>query len=89
MGTKAVAIDSQHVMQLLQQARKQVDAGAAEVIVDFSPVRRLDTQALGALEELAGVAQQRSSKLVLRGVNVDVYKVLKLMKLARRFAFVS
>lgn len=89
MATKAVAIDSQQVTQLLQQARKQVDAGEAEVIVDFSPVRRLDAQALNALEELAGLAQQKSLKLVLRGVNVDVYKVLKLMKLAPRFQFLS
>jgi hypothetical protein len=28
-------------------------------------------------------------KVVLRGVNVGVYKVLKLVKLASRFSFVS
>jgi hypothetical protein len=38
---------------------------------------------------LARVADEKAVKVALRGVNVDVYKVLKLVKLTRRFSFVS
>jgi hypothetical protein len=38
---------------------------------------------------LAGAAHDRAAKVVLDGVNVDVYKVLKLMKLEQRFSFRS
>ena len=50
-------------------------------------MRRLDSAALRALEELADKADAKAVKLVLRGVNVDVYKVLKLVKLASRLSF--
>jgi len=41
------------------------------------------------MESLAGRADEKAVKVVLRGVNVDIYKVLKLMKLAPRFSFVA
>ena len=89
MATKAVAIDHEHVLQILQQARKQLERAEGELVLDFSAVRRIDAQALEAMESLAGAAQEKSVKLVLRGVSVDVYKVLKLMRLAPRFGFVN
>jgi anti-anti-sigma regulatory factor len=52
-------------------------------------VRRIDPSALRAIEEFAGTADDKGVKVVLCGVNVDVYKVLKLMRLAPRFSFVS
>ena len=42
-----------------------------------------------ALEQLAGLAAEKSVKVVLRAVNVDVYKVLKLLKLTGRFVFLD
>ena len=57
--------------------------------MDFSSVRRIDSNALVAMEELAGMADQKAVKVVLRGVNVDIYRVLKLMKLAPRFSFLN
>ena len=41
------------------------------------------------LEELASIADDKAVKLVLRGVNVDIYKVLKLVKLTSRFSFLT
>jgi len=38
---------------------------------------------------LAARAQEKSVRLVLRGVKVNVYKVLKLVKLAPRFSFLN
>jgi len=52
-------------------------------------VRRIDATALRALEEFARVADEKAVKVVLRGVSVDVYKVLKLVKLTRRFSFLN
>ena len=57
--------------------------------LDFSAVRRVDTAGLSALEELAAIAEGRGVKLALRGVNSEVYKVLKLAKLGPRFSFLS
>jgi hypothetical protein len=45
--------------------------------------------ALRALGEFAGVADDKSVKIVLRRVDVQVYKVLKLMKLAHRFSLLA
>jgi len=52
-------------------------------------VRRIDPSTLLALQAFAGTADKKAVKVVLRGVNIDVYKVLKLMKLTPRFSFVN
>ena len=39
------------------------------------------------METLADSADEKAVKVVLRGVNIDIYKVLKLAKLASRFSF--
>jgi ABC-type transporter Mla MlaB component len=53
------------------------------------PCSRIDAIALSAMAEFADIADSKGVKVVLRGVNVGVYKVLKLVKLASRFSFVS
>jgi anti-anti-sigma regulatory factor len=60
-----------------------------EVVLDFSSVPRLDTAAATAMENLADLAGPASVRIAIRSVNVDVYKVLKLLKLTQRFSFVS
>jgi len=82
-------VDEKGVVAALQEAGEKLDGSEGEVIVDFAPVQRIDLRALEAIEALASIADKKSVKVVLRGVNVDVYKVLKLMKLAPRFSFVS
>jgi anti-anti-sigma regulatory factor len=81
--------DGESVAHALQEAREKLDSTEGDLCLDFSSVRRIDTAALTALEELAGIADQKGVKVVLRGVNVDIYKVLKLMKLAPRFSFLT
>jgi anti-anti-sigma regulatory factor len=56
----------------------KLDGGAGEVILDLSSVRRIDARELRAFQNLAAQAAAKSVKLTLRGVNVDIYKVLKL-----------
>jgi anti-anti-sigma regulatory factor len=74
---------------MIQEAIEKVKSGESEVILDFSSVLRIDTNMVGALEELAGLADGKSVKVVLRAVNTDVYRVLKQLKLARQFTFVT
>ena len=91
MGTIAVMfkIDGEGVAPALQQAGEKLDKANGQMVLDFSTVRRVDPAALSAIAELAAVADARGVKLALRGVNIGVYKVLKLAKLAPRFSFLS
>ena len=68
---------------------RTLDSAEGDVVLDFSSVRRIDPSALRAMEELAGIADDKAVKVVLRGVNVDIYKVLKLVKLTSRFSFLT
>ena len=80
-------VDESRLMQSLQEADQKLDQADDEVILDFTSVRRIDAKALAELERLADRADAKAVKFGLRGVNVDIYKVLKLMKLAPRFWF--
>jgi len=71
------------------EAAEKVRNAAGEVILDLSSVPRLDAKAVAALEHLAELAEGRRIPVVLRAVNGDVYKVLKLLKLAGRFSFLN
>jgi anti-anti-sigma regulatory factor len=82
-------IDEERIVQALQEAGEKLGSIEGEVALDLSSVRRIDPSALRALEEFAGIADDKGVKVVLRGVNVGVYKVLKLVKLGSRFSFVS
>ncbi|MGA2114171.1 MAG: STAS domain-containing protein [Bryobacteraceae bacterium] len=70
-----------------REAVEKITGGQGEVVLDFSSVARIDSEAVGALERLAGLAADRSVRVVLRAVNGDIYKVLKLLKLTERFGF--
>ncbi len=82
-------IDEESVVQALQEAGERLDSVEGEVALDFSSVRRIDPISLSAMAEFAGMADDKGVKVVLRGVNVGVYKVLKLVKLTSRFSFLS
>lgn len=90
-----VAASLGEICAALQDAPDASGTGAretdiiGEIFIDFAAVRRLDADAVRALEALAAVAQEKQMKLVLRGVNVEVYRVLKLVKLAKRYSFVA
>jgi anti-anti-sigma regulatory factor len=82
-------IDGERVAPSLDEARGKLDGTAGEMVLDFSSVCRIDARALRAMEELAAAAESKGIKLVLRGASIDVYRVLKLMKLAPRFSFLN
>jgi anti-anti-sigma regulatory factor len=83
-----IRVDGRSAAHSLAEARSALpeDSGA-EVVLDMSSVKRVDPAAVNALTELADEAGQRELDVTLRGVVVDVYRVLKLTGLAARFRF--
>jgi ABC-type transporter Mla MlaB component len=82
-------IDEHKVTESLEQAAQLLDSALQELALDFSSVCRIDAGGLRTLEELAHKAEQKKVKVILRGVNVDLYKAFKLIKLANRLSFVN
>ena len=80
-------IDMERVVQSLQDAGRKLGDVEDELVLDFSSVLRVDPSALRAMAEFAAVADDNGVRIVLRGVSIDIYKVLKMVKLASRFAF--
>jgi anti-anti-sigma regulatory factor len=89
MIAERLEVDGERVVQTLQEAGERLDRADGEVVLDFSSVRRIAPSALREMEKLADIADDKAVKVVLRGVNIDIYKVLKLVKLAPRFSFLA
>ncbi len=79
--------DEQRLVQTLQEAMEKLDSIENEVILDFSSVRRIDSSVLRVMEDFVGTAEGKGIRIVLRSVSGDIYKVLKLVRLAPRFVF--
>jgi anti-anti-sigma regulatory factor len=86
---ESLTIDEKQVVSALEKAGESLDGQQRELILDFSAVHRIDSRGLRALEEFARKTEEKKVKVGLRGVNVDLYKTLKLVKLANRFSFVN
>ena len=86
-NTVWVKVEGNGVVQAFEEAREKLANDDAEVVVDFCSVYRIDSGALRALEDIADAGDGKGTKVVLSGVNIDIYKVLKLTKLAPRFVF--
>jgi anti-anti-sigma regulatory factor len=91
MTTNAVwlKIDPESLAQSFAEALAKLDGAEGELVLDFSAVRRIDSGAIAEMEKLAASAGDKAVKIALCGVHVDVYKVLKLVKLAERFTFLD
>ena len=90
MATTAVwtKIEEECAVGVLREALDKLDTKNGDVSLDFSPVQQIDAGIVRALEELANRADDKGVRVSLRGVKVEVYKVLKLVKLSSRFVFV-
>ena len=89
MTPVCLKIDAARAVEALQEVPDKLDGAGSEMTLDFSSVCRIDPPTLRALEELADAADKKAVTVSLRGVSVDIYKVLKLMKLSNRFSFQS
>jgi anti-anti-sigma regulatory factor len=84
-----LCIDGESVAPGLAEALEKIDSSGGELVLDFSSVRRIDSCALRVLEKLAGTADAKTVKVMLRGANVEIYKALKLAKLAPSISFAA
>ena len=87
MNTLCLASDGEQAVHALQDAIENLDSAGSELVLDFSSVNRIDAQTLAAMESLGSRAVDKGVKVVLRNVNVGVYKTLKLTNVAQRFSF--
>jgi anti-anti-sigma regulatory factor len=89
VNTAWLEVDGARLTPALQEALEKLDAAGGELILDFSGVQRVDPSALKAMENLAAAAGDKAVKVGLRGVNIGIYKAMKLAKLAPRFSFLT
>jgi len=82
-------VNGDNVAHALEDIGAKLSGSEGDVVMDFSSVRRIDPAAVRAFEDLATAADENAVKIILQGVNVDVYKVLKLARLTARFTFVN
>lgn len=85
----SLKVDEERMVATLQQVGANLENTVGDVIVDFSDVHRVNPAALDALAEFVDTADEKCVNVVLRGVSVDVYRVLKLARLAQRFSLVN
>lgn len=83
-NTLLLIIEQDRIVHVLREVSVNLDGAHGEAVLDFSSVHRINSDALRALEEFARVADEKAVKVVLRGVHIDVYKVLKHVKLTQR-----
>jgi anti-anti-sigma regulatory factor len=74
---------------LLKAAMERLDGGRDDVMLDLSEVTLLEPEALQAFEQLAEKAREKSAQILVHGVNIRVYKVLKTVRLADQFSFLN
>lgn len=82
-------IEEDRLGENLEEACDKLDTADGEVLLDFSSVRRIYPVGVKLLERFVTTAQQRSIKVAMRGVSIEVYKVLKLVDLTSRLRFVG
>jgi len=89
MTVVLLKIDEERIVQALQETVDKLDSVEDEVVLDFTSVRRIGSSALKGMEDFASMAENKGVRVVLCGVNVGIYKVLKLVNLSSRFFFAS
>jgi anti-anti-sigma regulatory factor len=87
--SSSFVIDGEHVAQQLNEICGKLATEGPEVLLDFFLAQTLDPAGIQALEELACAAGIENAKIVLRGMNIEMYKVLKLAGLSDNFTFVD
>ena len=82
-------VDSEQVAQSLQEAARKLESADRELVLDFSSVARIDAPALAILHAMSEASTSKGLKITLRGVNVDIYKVLLLAGVSSHFVFLN
>lgn len=86
---ESIVVNGERVAETLKAVCGGLPSNSSDVLLDFFLVQSLDPMAIKELEDLAEAAKLASVKVILRGVNVEIYKVLKLSDLTDKFLFIS
>lgn len=84
-----VDFEEQRLMISLEKAAQNLERHEGEIVIDFSSVRRIGTNGLMYMEALSTSPRERNATIVLQNVGVDVYRILRLLKLNQGFSFVN
>ena len=85
-----ICVNPDHPAQELRnEAIEQVTRAGGELVLDFSSMVKIDTATATAMEELADLGDRSSVRVALRGVNVGIYRALKLLHVANRFSYLN
>ena len=87
--SECIVVNGERVAETLKEICGKLPANGGEVLLDFFFVQTLDPAGIKGLEDLAGTAGILKVKVILRGVNVELYKVLKLSDLTDKFLFIN
>lgn len=82
-----VKLEAHNAGPALEAECQRLDGGPGEAIIDLSALGRIDAGAVAGLEAFVRTAESKSVQVIFTGVNVDVYRVLKLVKLAAKVSF--
>jgi anti-anti-sigma regulatory factor len=82
-------IDGEHLPKQLQEIGAELANEGPEILLDFFLAQSLNPADIHALEQLAAAANLTNTKIVLRGVSVEMYKVFKLAGLSEKLAFID
>lgn len=88
-NSAAHELNPDRLMRILQEAQQKLAHADSELFLDLASAQRIDAPGLQMLEQLVDAADQKHVTVFLRGINVEVYKVMKLARLTSRFSFVN
>ena len=80
-------MDKTQLGTVLERAIGMLGGSDSELTLDFTSVDRVGPDDLKLLEKVGTVAAGKSARVVLRGINVRIYKALKIANLTERFGF--
>jgi anti-anti-sigma regulatory factor len=89
MSIVSLKVNGDELVAALQEAGEKLERMQGDMILDFSSVRRIDPASLRAMAEFVDTADEKAVNVILRSVDIDVYRVLKLARLTQRFSLVS
>lgn len=84
-----IVVNGERVAETLKELCGCLSPNGSDMLLDFFLVQSIDPAAIEGLEQLAEAAKLASVKVILRGVNVEIYKVMKLSDLTDKFLFIN
>jgi hypothetical protein len=83
-----VELDGSRAGQALHEATEKLDSAGGDVFLDFSRCGGSIQGGCGRWR-ISRAADDKAVMVTLRGINVDIHKVLKLATLSSRFSMVN